>query len=150
MSKRKVSITNHPVLGEEDVELLKSFLKQNALPHDDIQLEGNQFFLYLDAGTIVGSGGLEFHGDSCLLRSVAVAKEFRGDGYGKEIVEDLISRASARSSSISLLTETAPAYFETFGFKKQLREDAPKEIKASSEFSSVCPVSAVFMSMKVR
>lgn len=152
MEKRKLNLTSYPVLDQEDLLVLKSFLKENKLPFDDIRLEGNQFFLYVDGGTIAGCGGLEFYGDYCLLRSVAVAKEFRGSGYGKEIVQDLISTATdKRSHSISLLTETAEKFFEKhFKFRKQSREDAPKEIRMSSEFSSVCPVSAVYMSLEVR
>lgn len=151
MEKRKLNLTNYPVLGQEDLGLLKSFLKENDLPFEDVQLEGNLFFLYIDGGTIAGCGGLEFYGDYCLLRSVAVAKEFRGDGYGKEIVQDLISRATDRPLwSISLLTETAEKFFEKhFQFEKRSREDAPKEIKASSEFSSVCPVSAAYMTIQI-
>jgi len=152
MEKRKLNLTSYPVVDGEDLLLLKSFLKDNRLPFDDIQLEGNLFFLYMDGGTIAGCGGLEFYGDDyCLLRSVAVAKEFRGDGYGKEIVQDLISRATVRSlRSISLLTESAEKFFENhFEFKKQARENAPTEIKASSEFSSVCPVSAAYMTLQL-
>ena len=144
-------ITNYPVLNHEDLLLLRSFLKENNLPYNDIQLEGNRFFLYISGGTIAGCGGLEFYGDYCLLRSVAVAKDLRGDGYGKEIVQDLISRAADRPLwSISLLTDTAEKFFEKhFGFKKQSRENAPVEIKTSSEFSSVCPASAVFMTLEI-
>jgi amino-acid N-acetyltransferase len=146
MTKRKLHLTRSPVIDQEDLDLLKAFLKENGLPFEDIRLEGNQFFLYLDGGTIGGCGGLEFYGDYCLLRSVAVAKEFRGEGYGKEIVQDLIARAADRRLwNISLLTETAESFFAKLGFKKQPREAAPDVIKTSTEFSSVCPVSAAFM-----
>jgi amino-acid N-acetyltransferase len=85
-----------------------------------------------------------------LLRSIAVVTEYRGKHFGKAIVEDLIRRAEGRSQlSVSLLTETAPSFFEGLGFRKLPREDAPVEIKSSSEFSSVCPVSAVYMSMEL-
>ena len=144
-------MTYWPVKNEDDLESLKAFLKENALPADDIRLEGNQFAIYRDsAGKMVGTGGLEFYGDYCLLRSVAVAPGYRGTGLGKEIVKDLISRAEVKSVwSISLLTETAQPFFEKLGFETVLREKAPKEIQASSEFSTVCPVSAVLMSLNV-
>jgi len=147
----KLYLTVNPVLDHEHLDSVRSFLKENKLPFDDIRLEGNQFYLYSDGGTIVGCGGLEFYGDYCLLRSVAVAKEFRGGGYGKQIVKDLISKAAEQQiHSISLLTETAEKFFEKhFRFKKQSREDAPKEIRSSSEFSSVCPVSAAYMSFDI-
>ncbi len=148
MGKQKIDITYWPVRSN-DLDELKSFLKANTLPFDDIILDGNWFAIYRrQSGAIVGTGGLEFYGDHCLLRSIATAKEFRGKGLGKEIVQDLISKANDRSArTISLLTESAQGFFEKIGFKELSRDSAPKEIKASSEFVSVCPVSAVFMSI---
>jgi len=141
-------MTYWPVNNQHDLEDLRAFLKESALPADDIQLEGNQFAIYRDSsGKILGTGGLEFYGDYCLLRSVAVAPDYRGSGLGKEIVTDLISRAKDKSVwSVSLLTETAQGFFEKIGFQNVARDKAPKEIQSSSEFSTVCPVSAVLMS----
>jgi amino-acid N-acetyltransferase len=79
---------------------------------------------------------------------VAVALDRRGTGLGKEIVKDLISKAKEKSVwSISLLTETAQPFFEKLGFQNITRDKAPKEIQSTSEFSTVCPVSGVFMSL---
>ncbi|WP_276503984.1 hypothetical protein [Terrimonas pollutisoli] len=47
--------------------------------------------------------------------------------------------------SMYLLTETASKYFEKKGYKTIDREQVPEPVKASSEFSSVCPVSATVM-----
>jgi amino-acid N-acetyltransferase len=44
-----------------------------------------------------------------------------------------------------LLTETASEYFEAKGYERISREDAPAALSASSEFSHVCPVSAIVM-----
>ena len=149
-SKEKLAMIVRPVVNTLELEDLKTFLILSKLPCDDIDLRGNQFFLYYIGGALAGCGGLEFHGRHVLLRSVAVAPELRGKRYGIAIVEDLIKKAKSEStSSISLLTETAPSFFEKLGFTKVPRDNAPQEIKASSEFSSVCPVSAVFMSVDV-
>lgn len=150
MDKRKVHLKNHPVMEDSDLNLLRSFLEKNELPHDDIQLKGNRFFLYREGNTLVGCGGIELYGESCLLRSVAVAKEFRDCGFGKHMVADLMSRATEHQIwRVWLLTETAEAFFNKLGFSKHSRSDAPDEIKKSSEFSSVCPVSAVLMSCTI-
>jgi amino-acid N-acetyltransferase len=151
MSNEKFILAPEPVTGPTELNELKAFLRSNSLPFDDVQLEGNIFVIYRDSsGKLVGTGGLEFHGDHCLLRSVAVSTEFLGGGFGKEIVKDLIARATTSAArSVFLLTETAHLFFEKFGFKKLSRDEAPKDIQASSEFSSVCPVSAVFMSLNV-
>lgn len=144
-------MTLYHITEQEEVEDLKVILKRNLLPCDDIQLEGNYFAFYrTELGSIVGSGGLEFHGHYGLLRSVAVASELRKKGHGEKIVTDLIARARERSVwSIWLLTETAQSFFKNLGFENKSREDAPKEIKYSSEYSTVCPASAELMSLTV-
>ena len=63
---------------------------------------------------------------------------------------DLVARleSEAKSSGIEalyLLTETADKYFAKKGYTAISREIVPVEIKSSSEFSHVCPVSAIVM-----
>lgn len=142
-------MTYWPVNSPEELQELKEFLKSCDLPYNDLKLDGNLFILYRNnLGGLVGSGGLEFHGDYCLLRSVAVAPEFRQLGHGETIAIDLITRARDQGvRGIYLLTETAEKFFSKLGFENLPRESAPKEITASSEFSSVCPVSALLMSI---
>lgn len=140
------------VHDQQDLSELKKFLRANGLPSEDVKLDGSLFIMHRDAtGKIIGCGGLEFYGSDGLLRSIAVAPEFRRTGCGKEIVESLITRATEKGLlSILLLTETAPSFFEKFGFNNQSRDDAPAQIKSSSEFSSVCPVSAILMSLSLQ
>jgi amino-acid N-acetyltransferase len=149
MDKKKLSLTYRPVTEPADLTELKAFLALNALPFEDILLQGNLFAIYRSStGEVTGTGGLEFYGDYALLRSVAVAKGSRKHGHGEAIVMDLVGRARARNvGGIYLLTETAQAFFERLNFKTLSREQAPLEIKSSSEFSSVCPVSAVLMAI---
>ena len=122
-------------------------LKRNKLPYNDLKLNGNLFISYHDAdGKVIGAGGLEFHHSYALLRSVAVDEGQRGKEFGKEIVKDLLDRAKNKSiKEIYLLTETAHGFFLKRGFVDVARENVPTEIKASSEFASVCPVSAACM-----
>ena len=124
-----------------------SLLKSNKLPFQDVKLESGLFISYHDEnGEIIGSGGLEFYSVYALLRSVAVDKTQRGKAFGKEIVTDLLNRAKSRSiKEIYLLTETAHAFFLKQGFSDISRHDVPVEVKTSSEFGSICGVSAVCM-----
>ena len=130
-----------------ELQALQSFLERNKLPYKDIQLNNTLFLLYHDsAGNIVGSAGLEHYGDAALLRSVAVNESERGKKLGKQIVEDVLARArEAKIQSIFLLTETARDFFLKKGFLDISRDDVPSNIKASSEFSFVCPASATCM-----
>jgi amino-acid N-acetyltransferase len=124
-----------------------SLLKNNKLPYQDIQLDNSLFVSYHDnAGTLVGSGGLEFYSSYALLRSLAVDESHRGKSLGKEIVNDLLMRAKSRSvREIFLLTETAHDFFLKRGFKDLSRENVPEIVRLSSEFKSVCPSSAACM-----
>jgi len=124
-----------------------SLLKSSKLPYQDIELANSLFISYSDEnGKIIGSGGLEFYSSYALLRSVAVDEAQRGKAFGKEIVKDLVDRAKNKSvKAIYLLTETAHDFFLKRGFTDVAREHVPVEVKASSEFSSVCPVSAACM-----
>jgi amino-acid N-acetyltransferase len=48
--------------------------------------------------------------------------------------------------SLYLLTTTADRFFAGLGFRRLQREMAPLAIKSTSQFSSLCPATAVLMS----
>ncbi len=81
---------------------------------------------------------------------MAVDEPLRGKSIGKKIVDDLVSRAKEHTvREVYLLTETAHDYFVKRGFSDIARENVPLEVKASTEFSSVCPVSASVMVYRI-
>ncbi|NJN41925.1 MAG: GNAT family N-acetyltransferase [Flammeovirgaceae bacterium] len=138
------------ITDQNGLDELKEFLQSNGLPSEDLDLEKIQthsFLLYKNKeGELVGTGGVEFYGSSALIRSVAVDTLFRGSRYGQKIVDDLKLRTRHKgAASLFLLTETAPDFFSKAGFKKINRDQAPEELKSSSEFSHVCPSTAVCM-----
>ncbi len=137
------------------LEKLQKFLKANKLPADDLDMhltvKGKVFFGYYENGELVGSGGLELYSGSALLRSVAVKETYRGKTLGQKIVNDLVTKAKElKITDIYLLTETARDFFSRYGFKEVDRHLVPAEVKASSEFSYVCPASAVCMFYKLQ
>lgn len=127
-------------------------LRVNKLPAEDIRLSNGLFISYHDdAGKIVGAGGLEFYSGYALLRSVVVDASMRGQSIGKDIVNDLLSRANQTSTrAVYLLTETAHDFFVKLGFSDIERDAVPSEVKVSTEFSTVCPVSASVMIYRIR
>lgn len=139
---------NAKVIDKQDsLHDVLELLKANKLPHQDIELNKSQIVSYHDgAGRLIGSGGLEFYSNYALLRSLAVDESERGKLLGTEIVNDLLTRAKDKSiHEVYLLTETAQAFFLKRGFADVPRESVPHSIKESTEFKSVCPVSAACM-----
>lgn len=105
------------------------------------------FVVALDQnGTWIGIAGFERYGQNCLLRSVAVDKQFRGRGYGRTLVETVLSNAKAEGiKTVYLLTEDARNYFERLGFGALDRRLVDEPIKASPEFTESCCETAVAM-----
>jgi N-acetylglutamate synthase and related acetyltransferases len=95
---------------------------------------------------IVGVAGLEVCCNGALLRSVAVAPDWRSHGLGRALVTRVISDAEARGiRALYLLTTTAEHYFPSFGFQRIAREEVPADVRETAEFSSACPASATVM-----
>ena len=97
-------------------------------------------------GQVVGSAALEVYDRGALLRSVAVSRALRGTGLGVRLTEEAIARARALGSpAVYLLTTTAGGFFPRFGFAPITRDEVPESVKASVEFRSACPASAIVM-----
>jgi amino-acid N-acetyltransferase len=93
-----------------------------------------------------GVVGLEIYGSSALLRSLVVDESNRGRGCGKALVVEAERYALGRGvRHIYLLTTTAEKFFEGLGYKGIEREEAPEPIRATSEFSILCPLRSAFM-----
>lgn len=131
----------------DDLDQVRALLEECHLPIADVNARSLDEFVVAEAGgPIVGVAGVERHGSYGLLRSVAASEAMRGKGIGRSVVESAISYARARGvSDIYLLTTTADGYFPALGFVKVDRDTAPAEIKSSSEFTDLCPSSAVLM-----
>jgi protein-tyrosine-phosphatase/N-acetylglutamate synthase-like GNAT family acetyltransferase len=132
-----------PALGVDLDEVLQ-LLAASALPSEGVV---DQFpAAYVVArrdGRTVGVAGLERHGDAGVLRSVAVAPDYRGTGLGVALVAN---RLLASKDPIYLLTTTAAPFFARFGFRTIPRDAVPPAIAASIEFATpMCPSTATCM-----
>jgi N-acetylglutamate synthase-like GNAT family acetyltransferase len=104
------------------------------------------FFGCGDEDSPQGVVGLELHGPAALLRSLAVAEKARGKGCGRELVAKAERYAWSQGvKEIYLLTTTAEQFFSMLGYRRAERESAPEEIRATKEFSALCPSDSVFM-----
>ena len=128
-----------------DLPAVADFLKACSLPAQDLTVEVLSGFelAFAADGRLVGQVGLEAFGDIGLLRSLAVAPEFRGQGLGEQLVTR--REAEARGAGLTvvyLLTTTAAEYFRRRAYEDVPRETVPDAIAAHAQFRSLCPSSA--------
>jgi N-acetylglutamate synthase-like GNAT family acetyltransferase len=138
---------NASPLAAVDLVELAGALALAELPADDITEPGRIFLRFRDAdGSTVGFGGREIHGRSVLLRSITVAPERRGQGWGRTIVEQLIQQAyEAGATHAYVMTTSARRFFEAQGFVLIERNDVPADILATRQAAGLCPASAVVL-----
>jgi amino-acid N-acetyltransferase len=131
-------------------DAIVALLLQEKLPVEDLPASLDNFLVAMVDEKIAGVIGIEFYQDCGLLRSMVVDKEYRNNHIASYLVNRL--EEFARNSGITciyLLTETAPQYFQNKGYNRMPRALVPDVIKTSSEFSHVCPASAVVMKKEI-
>jgi len=125
---------------------ITALLKAEHLPAEDLPATLDHFFVVEQEGAVVGAIGLEAYGQVGLLRSMVVDQAFRGQSLATQLVAELERYAAAQGlHTLYLLTETADLYFEKKGYERIHRAEVPEALKASTEFSHVCPASATVM-----
>jgi amino-acid N-acetyltransferase len=126
---------------------LVQLLSACNLPTSDIGSSGSlQLFGAYAGAELIGAVGLEVYAPVALLRSLAIMTEQRGSGLGKILVEYAERQAFAQGiGELYLLTTTASPFFSKLGYTMSGREDAPATIMATTQFSSLCPSSSIFM-----
>ena len=132
--------------GNERRNEIISLLQSQNLPTGDLPASLSSFYIALEDDKIIGVIGMERYGQYGLLRSMVVHPAHRNKQIAETLINILEDGASSSGiDSVYLLTETAAGYFEKKGYKKIDRIQVPEQVKASSEFSGVCPVSAIVM-----
>ena len=139
------SITLHQA-DEADLERIESLLDANGLPSQDVRTMGACFFLAYTNTECIGTDGVEIYGSEGLLRSVVIMESNRGQGYGAELCDSLEEYARTNDvETLYLLTTTAALFFQRYGYGAVAREEVPKLIQGTTEFTDLCPASATCM-----
>lgn len=134
------------VATDADLAAIEALLVSNDLPTVGVAEALCGFLVAEAGGAVIGSVGMEYCGAYGLLRSMAVAPEWRGRGVARRLVERIVAEAEHRGvRALYLLTTTAEAYFPSFGFHATTRATVPEEIQATGEFQGACPASATVM-----
>ncbi len=128
-------------------QAVKRLLVDAELPVADLTPGHMQHFF--GCGTpeaLDGVIGVELFGDLALLRSLAVARQKRGGGLGKQLVAEAESYARERGVKVLyLLTTTAERLFDRLGYSRIGREAVPDSIRATPEYAGICPASSAVM-----
>ena len=131
-----------------DLPAVFALLRDSGLPTDDLSSIADLRLWVLGAEHgLVGVIALERFGAEALLRSLAVAPEYRKRGIGHQLVARL--EKDARTVGVTrlfLLTETAEHFFLKLGYSPLDRHFVSEALRQTAEFRSLCPVSAVCMS----
>lgn len=139
------------LLNETQRQEVIGMLSRAGLPTSDLA-PGSQakIFVLGSKHTLEGLVGLEIYGRFGLLRSLLVAEASRGLGLGKRLVKFAEQKAKEQGvEELYLLTFSARNFFLKLGYCDLDRKLAPKSISATSEFSNICPQSAVLMKKRL-
>ena len=128
-------------------DALTSAVAKAGLPTADIRAAEHLFWRFeADDEIPVGFGGLEIHGEHALLRSVVTLPPLRRKGIAAAIVSQIETEAALRHCrAIWLLTGTADRLFERLGYLRCDGTEAPEQIRATAEFSTLGPAGAQVM-----
>lgn len=131
---------------EEALHCVETLLEQHNLPSQDVHSNPGRFFLAYSGAESIGCGGVELYDSDGLLRSIVIREAHRGQGYGTRLCDELEDYARANGiQMLYLLTTTAAAFFRDRGYDEVSRETTPPCIQQTTEFTDLCPSSAVCM-----
>lgn len=137
-------------LGELELPAVRALLEQHRLPTEGLNAESG-FYVARVADRVIGSIGVERHGEVGLLRSLVVDASQQGTGVASALVNRAVEHgAQAGLRALYLLTTTAAGFFEKQSFACCPRSDAPPGIGDSWEFRTGCPDTAVLMRRLLR
>ena len=135
---------NYAFADAKDLDAIVSLLNRCKLPSNDLNEHLNHFIVAKEGDRLIGCVGLEPEGP--LLRSLAVDPDHRGRGVARELCARLLAHARQKGAhEIYLLTDTASKFFDTAGFQRKDRKEAPERIAKHKQFTELCPSSAVLM-----
>jgi amino-acid N-acetyltransferase len=136
----------------DDDAAVRALLVRCGLPEEDLRPAQLEDFVVCRAGhELVGSIGLEPLGQVALLRSLAVTPSHRGRRVAHLLWEAMRRRARDRGvRRLYLLTTTAQALFDRWGFQVVSRAEVPDVVRGTAEYATLCSSTAVVMTLELR
>ncbi len=135
-----------------DFAAVSALLKQARLPTADLTAGHMARFRVAQRNSqIIGAVGYQPLPDgNALIRSLVVEPGYRGRGLGERLFAEIESVCRTQQATmLYLLTDTAAPFFHSLGFSELARDQAPQSVRATAEFSSLCPDGATCMSRPI-
>lgn len=134
----------------QEYPAIQALLREHRLPEAGLRPHLATTLVARNGERVIGTAALELYDGSALLRSVAVTGTQRGTGLGRTLTKAALELARTRGvHTVYLLTETAEAFFTHLGFQKTERGSVTAAVRASVEFTTACPASAVCMVLQL-
>jgi amino-acid N-acetyltransferase len=147
--QNETSVVDLARASAADLNEVVDLLRESDLPTEDVSGIIADFWVARTGGDLVGTVALERYGEIGLLRSLAVTPTHRGCGLAARLCDHLMEWARKDGiSDLYLLTTDADAYFERNGFVAIERNETPVEIRSTTQFTELCPDSAIVMHRK--
>ena len=144
------SVLYRPASGG-DLAAIRALLTSVHLPASDVGAADQTFIVARDDAGIVGCVGIEWLGEDALFRSFAVVPRRQGAGIGTTLTTQAVAEARRRGTrAVYVLTNTAEDFCARAGFTRIDRATAPPAVRASAEFRTLCPASALCMQRVLR
>jgi amino-acid N-acetyltransferase len=114
--------------------LINSFAKQGVMiarSLNELYEFLRDFWVIVENKKVIGCAGLHICWDDLAeIKSLAVARNKQGKGFGKELVSTCLNEAKAIGARKVFVLTYKPAYFKQFGFKRIKNSSLPHKIWA--------------------
>lgn len=136
-------ITFSGIRPGEETDIL-NLITDVGLSVQDLESEKLVHFIVARiADAVVGAVGLEPVGEVALLRSLAVAVNYRKQAIASRLVAAIEKYARSHGvEALYLLTMDAADFFLKQSYQQIDRETAPAGVQATEEFRTLCPATA--------
>ncbi len=93
-----------------------------------------------DTGELIGASGLVHENELFIIRCVAVQERYRGNHYGKYLVQMALEEAKSMHAKEAWLTAKIPEFYKKLGFEIVARNDAPhiSDCQNCPQFQTTC------------
>lgn len=139
------------IATRDRVGAICALLAESGLSTDGMELLIDNCIVAEAGSRLVGTIALEPYGQWALLRSLAVAPDYRARSLGGDLCARVASLAHLLGvEQLYLLATDAEQFFSRLGFKRIERDQAPPAIQNTTEFRTLCPKNAVCMVRDIR